>query len=162
MHAEKLGAHGDLSAFAINRLSLLRGLTWNLAAFGTGQVIRLVTSVFFARLPAPDLSGIVQIVFSLQIGLSLLSDLGVGQNIVYSANAEHRSSTIRHGLSRSFEGCSCGSHFRSYLYRLRNFIIRRCSCTSWPRWHSASLFPALLRSAGRLPGKKCNTIVSLF
>jgi O-antigen/teichoic acid export membrane protein len=68
-------------------LPLLKGAIWTVGAFGAGQAIRLVTNVILARLLAPELFGIMQIVYSLRTGVELVSDVGVGQNIIYNKNA---------------------------------------------------------------------------
>jgi len=51
-------------------------------------VIRLATSVVLARLLAPEIFGIMQVVYSVQNGIALISDIGLGQNIIYNQNAE--------------------------------------------------------------------------
>jgi O-antigen/teichoic acid export membrane protein len=67
---------------------LLKGTVWTIGAYGLGQAIRLGTNIVLARLLAPELFGIMLIVNSLRTGIELVSDLGIGQNIVYSKNAE--------------------------------------------------------------------------
>jgi O-antigen/teichoic acid export membrane protein len=66
---------------------LVRGAIWTIGAYGLGQVIRLATNVWLARLLAPELFGIMLIVNSLRTGMELLSDVGIGQNIVYHKDA---------------------------------------------------------------------------
>jgi len=66
---------------------LLKGSVWTIIAFGVGQGLRLVTNVVLARLLAPELFGIMLIVNSLRIGITLISDFGIGQNIIYNRNA---------------------------------------------------------------------------
>jgi O-antigen/teichoic acid export membrane protein len=68
---------------------LLRGTIWTIGAYGISQVLRLVTNIFLARLLAPDIFGTMLIVYSLRTGLELISDVGIGQNIVYNKNAEN-------------------------------------------------------------------------
>ncbi len=58
-----------------------------MGAFGLGQVLRLVTNVYLARLLAPELFGVMLIVNSLRMGIELISDVGIGQNIIYHKNA---------------------------------------------------------------------------
>ena len=71
----------------ISRLPLLKGAIWTIGAFGIGQLLRLATNIVLARLLAPELFGIMQIVYSMQTGVELMSDVGLGQNIVYNKNA---------------------------------------------------------------------------
>jgi O-antigen/teichoic acid export membrane protein len=70
----------------VSARSLLKGTVWTIGAYGLGQVLRLITNVFLARLLAPELFGIMLIVNSLRTGIELLSDVGIRQNIVYHAN----------------------------------------------------------------------------
>jgi O-antigen/teichoic acid export membrane protein len=65
-----------------------RRLSWAVASFGGLQVIRLGTNVVLARLLAPEIFGAMQIVNAVRTGAELLSDLGIGQNIVASRNGE--------------------------------------------------------------------------
>jgi O-antigen/teichoic acid export membrane protein len=73
----------------LSTLSLVRGTIWTVGAFGLGQSFRLITNVALARLLAPELFGIMVIVNSIRTGVDLLSDVGIGQNIVYNKNAEN-------------------------------------------------------------------------
>jgi O-antigen/teichoic acid export membrane protein len=67
--------------------SLLKGSVWTTVAYGVGQALRLATNVILARLLAPELFGIMLIVTSLRVGITLISDFGIGQNIIYNKNA---------------------------------------------------------------------------
>jgi O-antigen/teichoic acid export membrane protein len=66
---------------------LLKGTVWTLGAYGCAQVLRLVTNIALARLLTPELFGIMLIVNSLGMGIELMSDIGIGQNIIYQKNA---------------------------------------------------------------------------
>jgi O-antigen/teichoic acid export membrane protein len=68
--------------------SLLRGLGWTVATYGLSQLLRLVTNIGLARLLTPEIFGAMLIIASLRTGLDLISDLGIGQNIVQSNDAE--------------------------------------------------------------------------
>ena len=68
---------------------LLRGVIWNTGAFVVGQGIRLATSVILARILSPSLFGLMTIVNTFKTGVELVSDIGPGQNIVSSANANN-------------------------------------------------------------------------
>jgi O-antigen/teichoic acid export membrane protein len=61
---------------------MLKGVLWTVGAFTLGQSVRLFTNVVLARLLAPELFGIMLLVRSLCMGFELLSDLGIGQNII--------------------------------------------------------------------------------
>jgi len=62
---------------------LLKGTASTIAADGFTQALRLATNVILARLLAPELFGIMLIVNSLRTGIELMSDVGIGQNIIY-------------------------------------------------------------------------------
>jgi O-antigen/teichoic acid export membrane protein len=67
---------------------LLKGTAWTIGAQGLGLLLRLLTNVVMARLLAPDLFGTMLIVYTLWNGIELMTDIGLGQNIVYNKNAE--------------------------------------------------------------------------
>ena len=67
--------------------SLLKNTVWTVGGYGFGQVLRLVTNIILARFLAPELFGIMLIVTSLRVGIELISDVGISQNIVYHKNA---------------------------------------------------------------------------
>ena len=69
-------------------LSLVRGTIWTVGAFGLGQSFRLITNIALARLLTPEIFGLMVIVNSIRTGVDLISDVGIGQNIVYNKNAE--------------------------------------------------------------------------
>ena len=71
----------------ISRMLLLKGAIWTAVAFGVTQLLRLTTNVILARLLAPELFGIMQVVYSLRTGIELISDVGISQNIVYNKDA---------------------------------------------------------------------------
>jgi O-antigen/teichoic acid export membrane protein len=73
---------------AISTGTLLRGSIWTTGAYVVGQGIRLGTNIVLARLLAPEVFGIVWIVYSLRIGLELISDVGIAQSIIYNEDAE--------------------------------------------------------------------------
>jgi O-antigen/teichoic acid export membrane protein len=67
--------------------TLVNGAIWTVGAFGIAQAFRLVTSVILARLLAPELFGIMLIVTTLRTGIELITDIGIGQNIIYSSKS---------------------------------------------------------------------------
>lgn len=74
---------------AISIRVLLKGTLWTAGAYGLGQVLRLATNIALARLLAPEVFGIMWIIYSLQTGIELISDVGIGQNIIYNKDAEN-------------------------------------------------------------------------
>jgi O-antigen/teichoic acid export membrane protein len=73
---------------AISRNFLLRGAIWTLGAYGLSTMLRFATNVVLARLLAPEIFGTMLIVYSLRTGIELISDIGIGQNLIQSKNAE--------------------------------------------------------------------------
>jgi O-antigen/teichoic acid export membrane protein len=70
------------------RIVVVKNAVWSVGAFGLLQGIRLATSVVLTRLLAPELFGIMVIFNSLKAGIELLTDVGIGQSIIYNRNAE--------------------------------------------------------------------------
>ena len=69
----------------ISTIGLLRGATWTTAAYGAGLLLRLISTMTLTRLLAPELFGIMVVVYSIRVGIELiLSDAGLGTNIVYN------------------------------------------------------------------------------
>ncbi len=84
------------SAFAPAALGLIRSRLgrqtgWLVLPFGVQQVIRLATNIVLARMLAPEMFGIMLLINTLRTGTELLSDIGIGQSVVRSANANDRS-----------------------------------------------------------------------
>lgn len=61
---------------------LLSRFGWALASFGGSFAVKLGLNVLLARLLAPEIFGIMVVVNSLRIGIELLTDVGIEQNIV--------------------------------------------------------------------------------
>jgi O-antigen/teichoic acid export membrane protein len=68
---------------------LLRGTIWTLGGYGVSTMLRFATNVALARLLAPDIFGTMLIVYSLRTGIELISDIGIGQNLIQSRDAEN-------------------------------------------------------------------------
>lgn len=68
--------------------SVTERLGWTTGSYAVAQGFRLVNNVVLARLLAPELFGIMLIVNTLRTGVELLSDIGIGQNIVSNKNGE--------------------------------------------------------------------------
>ncbi|MFZ2107080.1 MAG: oligosaccharide flippase family protein [Roseiarcus sp.] len=66
---------------------LLRGAFWTVGGFGAVLVLRVVSNIFLTRFLAPQLFGLMAIVNTLRVGIELISDLGIAQNIIYSPDA---------------------------------------------------------------------------
>jgi O-antigen/teichoic acid export membrane protein len=60
----------------------LRGGIWTMLGYGAGQVFRLASTLILARLIAPQAFGLVALVSVFLSGLEMLSDLGIGMDVV--------------------------------------------------------------------------------
>ena len=66
--------------------ALTRNAFWVTLTFGLRSLLRLASNVALSRLLFPEAFGIMAVVNSLRTGMELLTDVGVGQNIVTNAN----------------------------------------------------------------------------
>lgn len=57
---------------------------WTLAGYGASLGIRFTSNIVLARLLAPQIFGVMVVVQGLRMGVELLTDVGVEQNIVYN------------------------------------------------------------------------------
>ena len=69
---------------------MITRLGWATAAHGGTQGVRLATNLVLTRLLVPEIFGIMLIVNTLRTGAELLTDIGIGQNIVASKNGDDR------------------------------------------------------------------------
>lgn len=63
--------------------SLLNSGFWTIGSYGASQSIRMGSNVILSRLLTPDILGIMVIVNSIRLGVELLTDVGVEQNIIH-------------------------------------------------------------------------------
>lgn len=67
---------------------VLRAGGWNIAGYGIGQAIRLGSNLLMARLLVPEMFGVMAIATMVTVVLSLLSDIGLRQNVVQSRRGD--------------------------------------------------------------------------
>ena len=65
----------------ISLVTMVKNVFWTTGLFGLGQLLRIVSSIMLTRLMAPELFGILVIVYAVQNGVDMLSDLGFAQNL---------------------------------------------------------------------------------
>ena len=63
---------------------VLKAGVWSLSGFALSSVIRLGSNLLMTRLLAPEMFGVIALAFTMIIGLSMFSDVGLKQNVVYS------------------------------------------------------------------------------
>jgi O-antigen/teichoic acid export membrane protein len=66
----------------------LHATVWTVLSYGAGQGLRLVNSLILTRLLLPSAFGELQLVTAVIVGLTMLSDLGLGQSIVQSKRGD--------------------------------------------------------------------------
>jgi O-antigen/teichoic acid export membrane protein len=66
----------------------MKGTFWTVGAFAIGQALRFLQSVILARILTPDIFGLLTIVGSLNTGIQLMSDVGIGKGVVYHKEAD--------------------------------------------------------------------------
>src|SRR5215470_13861150 len=69
-------------------VTMVKGVAWTVVLFGLGQLLRIVSSIILTRLLSPDLFGLLVIVYALQNGIDMFSDLGFAQNLIVNRNAD--------------------------------------------------------------------------
>lgn len=67
---------------------VLNACTWTLASFGLTQAIRFGSNLLLTRLLVPEMFGIMAIASIVMVGLAMLSDVGLKQNIVQSKRGD--------------------------------------------------------------------------
>jgi O-antigen/teichoic acid export membrane protein len=63
-------------------MTAMRGGTWTMVGYGASQVLRLASTLVLARLLVPQAFGLVALVNVFLSGLEMLSDLGIGMDVV--------------------------------------------------------------------------------
>ena len=66
----------------------LKGTVWNVAAYGGGQAIRLLSNIALSRLLVPQYFGLMTLLNTTIMGLTLFSDLGLTPNIIRSPRGD--------------------------------------------------------------------------
>lgn len=63
---------------------VLKAGVWSLSGFALSSIIRLGSNLLMTRLLAPEMFGVIALAFTMIMGLSMFSDVGLKQNVVYS------------------------------------------------------------------------------
>lgn len=66
------------------RSFLLSRAAWTMGSYGASVSLRLASNIVLSRLLAPEIFGIMVVVNSIKVGIELLTDVGIEQNIVHS------------------------------------------------------------------------------
>lgn len=76
---------------AFTQKLIMRGAFWTIGAYGASVGLRFGTNVLLSRLVVPEIFGIMLIINTLRNGIELISDVGIGQNIVHHPQGEANS-----------------------------------------------------------------------
>jgi O-antigen/teichoic acid export membrane protein len=63
-------------------MAAMRGGTWTMVGYGAGQFLRLASTLVLARLLVPQAFGLVALANVFLSGLEMLSDLGIGMDVI--------------------------------------------------------------------------------
>ncbi|WP_246485479.1 oligosaccharide flippase family protein [Aminobacter carboxidus] len=75
---------------AISSKRLLHGAIWTTGAYFVSVVLRFGSNVILSRLVLPEVFGMMLIISTLRNGIELVSDVGIGQNIIHNSKGEER------------------------------------------------------------------------
>jgi O-antigen/teichoic acid export membrane protein len=75
--------NGSLAAEPL-KVRVLRAVGWALGGQAFAQAIRMLSSLIMTRLLAPEMFGVMAITFMVTVGVAMLADLGVWQNVIRS------------------------------------------------------------------------------
>lgn len=76
---------------AFTQKLIMRGAFWTIGAYGASVGLRFGSNVVLSRLVVPEIFGIMLIINTLRNGIELISDVGIGQNIVHNPQGEAKS-----------------------------------------------------------------------
>lgn len=75
---------------AISSKRLFHGAIWTTGSYFVSVVLRFGSNVILSRLVLPEVFGMMLIISTLRNGIELVSDVGIGQNIVHNSKGEDR------------------------------------------------------------------------
>lgn len=87
MSAQVPTVAGRLSLGSIASVAL-HGAAWTIGVYAISVALRFGSNVVLSRLIAPEIFGTILIIMTLRNGVDLLSDVGVGQNVVNNRNGD--------------------------------------------------------------------------
>jgi len=75
---------------AFSSRQVIRGAIWTIGTYGASVGLRFGSNVILSRLVIPEVFGVMLIIGTLRNGIDLLSDVGIGQNIVQNPKGDQR------------------------------------------------------------------------
>ncbi|BCH27654.1 oligosaccharide flippase family protein [Mesorhizobium sp. L-8-3] len=67
---------------------VMRGAFWTIGTYGLSVGLRFGSNIVLSRLVVPEVFGIMLVINTLRNGIELISDVGIGQNIVHNSAGE--------------------------------------------------------------------------
>lgn len=67
---------------------LFRGISWIAGLFIVSAILRFGSNIYLSRLLTPEILGAVLVIMTVRNAIELMSDVGIGQNIVASRNGD--------------------------------------------------------------------------
>lgn len=69
---------------------VMRGAVWTIGTYGLSVGLRFGSNIVLSRLVMPEVFGVMLVINTLRNGIELISDVGVGQNIVHNGHGEKK------------------------------------------------------------------------
>lgn len=66
----------------------IRGAVWTIAGYGASQILRFGSNLILTRLLAPEVFGLMALVYVFITGLHLFSDIGIGPSIIQNKRGD--------------------------------------------------------------------------
>jgi O-antigen/teichoic acid export membrane protein len=66
----------------------LRGTVWTIVVYATGQSVRLASNILLSRLLVPQYFGLMALLNTMLMGMSLFSDFGLAPSVIRSKNGD--------------------------------------------------------------------------
>lgn len=82
------GAHDDCFAHAALESTAMRATFWTVTDYGCSMALRVVNSMVLTRLLMPEAFGLMTLVSTLIVGISLLSDIGLGPSVIQNPRGD--------------------------------------------------------------------------
>lgn len=106
----------------------IRGAIWTIIGFGASNLLRFGSNLILTRLLAPELFGLMALVYAFITGLHMFSDMGTGVSIIQNKRGDepaflNTAWTIQ--AIRGFViwiGCLFLAHFVAYVYQDSRFL----------------------------------------
>ncbi|WNZ21479.1 oligosaccharide flippase family protein [Leptolyngbya sp. NK1-12] len=106
----------------------IRGALWTIVGFGAGNIVRFISNLILTRLLAPELFGLMALIYAFITGLHMFSDVGIGVSIIQNKRGDEREflntawtiQVVRGVLI--WVGCFFLAHFVAFVYKDPRFL----------------------------------------